>query len=63
MVLPRRVPPDQSVIDSDVTCNALSRSRFESSRVTRVKRVPIVKASTLLRLITAACMKRRRALA
>ena len=58
---PMRVPPLQSATCCDARLSALSGSRCESSRVTRVRRVPSVNASTRWRPTIAACMNRKNA--
>ena len=63
MVWPNRVPPDQSSTESPADLRASSGSRLDSSRVTRVSRVPRVNTSTLVRPTTAAWAKRISALA
>ena len=50
-----RVPPDQSWTASAARRSARSGSRPDSSRVTRVSRVPNTNASTRARAATAAC--------
>ena len=58
---PRRVPPAQSTTRPAAACTAASGSRDDSSRVTRVSRVPSANASTRVRLTTAACTNRTNA--